>query len=152
MSESNKRQFGSMGQSSLRERTLDLPAARRMLPLVKAIVRDIVDCTEKITKLTPIEERLERYRKNLNWQQRQERYQLQDELSKAKGELKKAVSELKELGLALVDEDKVCVAFPTRINGRPAVFTWQPGEENVQFWSYEGEDMRRPISTEVSAK
>ncbi len=152
MSESDKRQFGTMGQSNRSERTLDLPAARKMLPLVKAIVRDIVDCHQKITKLVPVEERLERQRKSLDWREREQRYKLQDELTQAQGELKKAVTELKALGLALVDEDKGCVAFPTRINGRAAIFTWQPGEDSVQFWSYEGEEMRRPIPTEVSAK
>ena len=40
------------------------------------------------------------------------------------------------------------VAFPTRINGRPAVFTWQLGEENVLFWNYEDEELRRPIPNE----
>ena len=152
MSDSDKRQFGSMGRSNRAEVTLDLPAARKMLPLVKMIVRDIVDCHERITKLAPVEEKLERQRRSLDWQERQERYHLQDELSKAQGDLKKAVSELKELGLALVDEDKGCVAFPTRINGRAAIFTWQPGEDNVLFWSYEGEEMRRPIPTETSAR
>ena len=66
----------------------------------------------------------------------------------AEGAYKQAVSELRDLGVALVDGESGRVAFPTRINGRPAVFTWQPGEDSVMFWSYEDEELRRPIPTE----
>ncbi len=55
------------------------------------------------------------------------------------------MTELNELGLSLLDHERGRVAFPTRINGRPALFSWQPDEDNVSYWSYEEEEVRRPI-------
>ena len=82
------------------------------------------------------------------WQERARRYQIQEEITATEGAYKQAVSELRDLGLALVDVNRGRVAFPTRINGRPAVFTWEPGEDSVAYWSYEDEDLRRPIPNE----
>jgi hypothetical protein len=110
-----------------------------MLPLVQSIVRDIVDKRTQLGKLHPEQENLERHRRDLAWVERERRYHIQEEITEAEGAFKKAITELRELGLALVDGDAGRVAFPTRINGRPAVFTWQPGEDNV-VWSYEDED------------
>ena len=62
--------------------------------------------------------------------------------------LRTAVGELNDLGISLLDKERGKVAFPTRINGvgsRPAVFSWLPEEENVNYWSYEEEEIRRPI-------
>jgi hypothetical protein len=119
-----------------------------MLPLVQSIVRDIVDRRLDLNRLHPEQENLERNRRELSWGERERRYHIQDEIVAAEGAYKQAVSELRELGLSLVDLTSGRVAFPTRINGRPAVFTWQPGEESVLYWSYEDEELRRPIPTE----
>jgi hypothetical protein len=119
-----------------------------MLPLVQSIVRDIVDHRSQLTKLHPEQDSLNRNRRELEWRDRERRYSVHEEILAAENAFKRAVTELRELGLALVDGEAGRVAFPTRINGRPAVFTWQPGEDNVMFWSYEDEEMRRPIPTE----
>jgi hypothetical protein len=119
-----------------------------MLPLVKSIVRDIVDRRSELNKLHPERDTLERHRRDLSWGERARRYHIQDEIVAAEGAYKQAVSELRDLGLSLVDVASGRVAFPTRINGRPAVFTWEPGEDSVQYWGYEDEDLRRPIPAE----
>ena len=142
---SPKRAFGSSAKSKRKEVNLDLTTARSMLPLVKSIVEDIIHIQEKLHKLQPEQENLERHRRDLVWQERERRYQIEEELSAASKKLKEAVTELSQLGLSLVDVYKGCVAFPTRINGRSAIFSWQKGEENVNYWSYEEEELRRPI-------
>jgi len=148
MNDTPRRAFGASAKTKRKDVNLDLPTARQMLPLVQSIVRDIVDKKTQLTKLHPEQENLERHRRDLAWIERERRYHIQEEISEAEGAFKKAVTELRELGVALVDGEAGRVAFPTRINGRPAVFTWQPGEESVMFWSYEDEDLRRPIPNE----
>jgi hypothetical protein len=143
--QSPKRAFGSSAKKQRKELNLDISTARNMLPLVKCIVQDIVNTQERLSKLQPEQENLERHRRDLVWQERERRYQVEEELKAAEKKLKDAVTELSGLGLALIDTESGRVAFPTRINGRSAIFSWQPDEENVLFWSYEEEELRRPI-------
>ena len=140
MNDTPRRAFGASAKSKRKDVNLDLPTARQMLPLVKSIVADIVTRRTHLNRLHPEQENLERHRRDLAWLERDRRYQIQEEIMATEGAYKQAVSELKELGLALVDVNRGRVAFPTRINGRPAVFTWQPGEDNVAYWSYEDEE------------
>jgi hypothetical protein len=148
MNDTPRRAFGASAKSKRKDVNLDLPTVRQMLPLVKCIVADIVDRRTHLNKLHPEQETLERHRRDLAWQERARRYQIQEEIVATEGAYKQAVSELKDLGLMIVDLNRGRVAFPTRINGRPAVFTWEPGEDGVNFWSYEEEELRRPIPNE----
>lgn len=148
MNDTPKRAFGSSSKSRRKDVNLDLQTARQMLPLVRSIVRDIVDKRTELTKLHPEKDDLERQRRELDWQGRERRYHLTEEIAAVETAYKLAMTELRDLGLALVDGPSGTVGFPTRINGRPAMFTWQPGEENVVYWNYEEEDTRRPIPSE----
>lgn len=148
MNDTPKRAFGASAKSKRKDVNLDLPTARGMLPLVQSIVRDIVANRDQLNKLHPEQENLERHRRDLAWAERERRYHIQEEITATEGAFKLAMTELRDLGLALIDGKAGRVAFPTRINGRPAVFTWQPDEENVLFWNYEDEEMRRPIPNE----
>ncbi len=125
--------------------TLDLPTARHMLPLVRSIVAEIVETHKRLGKLNPEQELLERSRRSLNWVARQRRYAIQDEISSAEKAMSGAVTELTALGVKLTDPEVGQVDFPTKINGRPAAFTWKLGEEAVSFWHYTGEEQPRPI-------
>jgi hypothetical protein len=55
------------------------------------------------------------------------------------------VEELGTLGVKLADAANGVVDFPTRINNRPAAFSWRLGEDALRFWHYAGEELRRPI-------
>ena len=125
--------------------SLDLTTARQMLPLVRSIVVDIVTSRQEIAKLTPEQERLDRHRRDLVWLERERRYQVTDEIAAAEKVLLRAVGELSGLGINLTDDLIGEVDFPTKINGRPAAFTWKLGEEGVRHWHYQGEDQLRPI-------
>ncbi len=148
MSTPSRRASQSSGKPRRTDITLDLPTSRQMLPLVKCIVADIVDTKKRLTKLVPEQESLERNRRSLGWAERQRRYSIAEEIAQAERNLTGAVSELDALGLTLVDEVAGQVDFPTRINGRPAAFSWQLGEDGVAHWRYTGEIQRRPIPTD----
>ncbi len=148
MSSPSKKGSESGGKSKKSAASLDFNTARQMLPLVRSIVSDIVDNKRKLAELSNEQHQLEVERRSLTWESRQRRYVVTDELQQAERNYSTAVGELSQLGVALVDgegEGGAAVDFPTRINGRPAAFTWQPGEENLRYWRYAEEEQRRPI-------
>jgi hypothetical protein len=145
MSSSPKRAFGSSAKSKRKEVNLDLSTARQMLPLVRGIVSEIIQKQSDLRRLHPEQDSLDRHRRDLVWLERDRRYRIHEEIVTTEKELKAAVGELIDLGVSLVDRTVGRVAFPTRINGRPAMFSWQPDEDNVNFWNYEEEEARRPI-------
>lgn len=148
MSDTPRRAFGASSKTKRGEMNVDLETARHMLPLIRSIVQDIVTVKTHLNQLHPEQESLESHRRELAWKERERRYSIDEEIRQAEGDYKKAITELRDLGISLIDGKAGRVAFPTRINGRPAVFTWQPEEENVIYWSYEEEDLRRPIPSE----
>ncbi len=127
---------------------LDLTTARRMLPLVRSIVTDIVTTAEQIQTLAPEQATLDEYRRSLTWASRERRYAVTDAIANAERNLDGAVRELDTLGVSLVDGRQGQVDFPTRINGRPAAYSWRLGEEALDYWRYAGEENRRPIPAE----
>jgi len=148
MSNSPNRASNPAGKPRRKETTLDLATARQMLPLVKSIVSDIVTSRTMLSRLTPEQERLDRHRRDLVWQERARRYQVQEEITAVEKSLTRALSELTDLGLSLLDDEAGEVDFPTKVNGRTAAFNWKLGEEAVRHWHYTGEEQRRPIPTD----
>ncbi|OWK38324.1 DUF2203 domain-containing protein [Fimbriiglobus ruber] len=145
MSSSPNRASNPTGKPRRKDVTVDLSTARQMLPLVRSIVADIVTSRQHLNRFATEQELLDDNRRALDWSGRRRRYALHDELAQVEKNLTTAVSELDSLGLLLVDPDAGTVDFPTKINGRPAAFSWQLGEDGVAHWRYNGEQQRRPI-------
>lgn len=141
----NRASHPAGGKPRRKDVSLDLTTARRMLPLVRSIVSDIVETQNRLTKLAPERDALDDSRRALDWAARQRRYAVHDEVTQAEKALATAVEELGELGVTLADLKAGQVDFPTRINGRQAVFSWRLGEDGVGHWRYAGERSRRPI-------
>jgi hypothetical protein len=130
---------------SKREAILSLFAARRMLPLVKRIVNDILESWSTLGRLQPEQAELDRQKRTLDWPQRARRYQLREEIAQAESGLKQAITELRILGVVLVDARTGRVGFPTIVNSRKAYFSWRPGEESLRSWHFAEETVYRPI-------
>jgi hypothetical protein len=124
---------------------LSLTTARRMVPLVRRIVEEILEVRQRLTRLHPEQDRLDRRRQTLSWPERARRYQVHEEIAAADQELQKARAELEVLGVALVNADAGWVGFPTVVNGRRAYFSWKPGEETLRYWHFIDETVRRLI-------
>jgi hypothetical protein len=148
MSNTPNRASNPAGKPRKKEVTLDLTTARKMLPLVQSIVADIVNSRRALSQLAPEQERLDRQRRELAWQERQRRYQITDEIAAAEKAWATAVGELTGLGVTLVDDEAGEVDFPTKVNGRQAAFSWLLGEEGLRHWHYADEESRRPIPTD----
>ncbi len=125
---------------------LDLPTVRKMLPLIRHIVGDLLDVEQKLTVLLWERDGLDRNRRTLSWPERQRRYFVLDEVAKHEQRRKDAVGELKGLGVIVLDVAHGRVGFPTIVNTKPAFFSWRPGEDEVLYWHFAGDDdRRRPI-------
>jgi hypothetical protein len=129
----------------------DLTSARRKLPLVESIVRDIVGTRKRLAELTAERETLDSFRRELTWASRSRRYAVTEEAVLVESNLTTAVGELSELGVALVDADAGAVEFPTKVNGQPAALSWRLGEDEVRYWRPAGDTTRRPIPVEWRA-
>jgi hypothetical protein len=125
---------------------LDLPTVRKMLPLVRHVVADLLAVEQQMGTLLWEQEGLERNRRTLSWPERQRRYFLLDETTRLEQKRSDAVAELKVLGVQVIDAAHGRVGFPTIVNTKPAYFSWLPGEEDVSYWHFAGDtDRRRPI-------
>jgi hypothetical protein len=116
-----------------------------MLPLVERIVTDIIRDQKELNRLTFEQEGLDRERRSLSWPERERRYAVQGEVIRLQGRLEEEIKELALLGPVLMNRGTGLVGFPTTVNDRAAFFSWQVGEESVNYWHFDGEDTRRPI-------
>jgi hypothetical protein len=122
---------------------LDLPTVRKMLPLVRHIVADLLSFEEQMGTVLWEQEGLDRNRRDLTWPERQRRYFLQDETTRLEQKRGDAVAELKLLGVHVIDATHGRVGFPTIVNTKPAFFSWLPGEADVNYWHFASDTERR---------
>src|SRR5260370_919606 len=139
------RTSGSFENSNGQEIILTWGSAERMLPLVSQIVAEILGHQTKLNRIQPEKDRLDRNRRNLDWPERSRRYGLQEEIAQEDLRIAANLAELDALGLTLVEPMLGQVGFPTLVNNRKAFFSWQPGEETIQYWHFAEDLDRRPI-------
>ena len=120
-------------------------AASRMLPLVRHIVDDVMECQARLARMQTEKDRLDRQRHRLAWPERARRYQLDEDIAGGERQMRTALGELESLGLTLVDSTKGQVGFPTMVQKQRAFFSWAPGEETLGYWHYTEDGERRPI-------
>lgn len=113
-------------------------SANRMLPLVRAIVQDIVELNRDLQERG---ERLEQLRDSSGSRRRrdddlyaEEVSQMERDLEQDADRLQDYVGELEKLGVQFKDPGKGLVDFPTVIDGKDAYLCWRLGEPEVGFW------------------
>jgi hypothetical protein len=136
MSGSTENQAQDASEKPGRKVALNLATARRMLPLVQRVVSDVMHCQSRLAQLRPEQERLDRQRRTLAWPQRYRRYQIREEVGNAERALQEALAELGNLAVALLDPVIGRVGFPTLVDNRRAFFSWQPGEDSLNYWHF----------------
>ena len=125
--------------ANLAPRTLfSVSTANKALPLVRAIVEDIVQLFRDVRDR---EERLNSLRRGLAGKAKQdpdpygeEVEQIRAELEKDVERLQEYVDELQELGVEFKDPVMGLVDFPASINGREVYLCWKLGEPAVEYW------------------
>lgn len=112
-------------------------SANRALPLVRAIVQDIVDLYRDVRER---EERLNALGRGKSHSHAagdpygEEVDQTRAELEKDVERLEGYVEELTELGVEFKDPTMGLVDFPAVMNGQDAYLCWKLGENAVEFW------------------
>jgi hypothetical protein len=137
--------FNASEQPERRDVVLNLNTANRMLPLVQRVVEDILVSHQTIDRLQPEQDRLDRHKRDLVWQERERRYQVHEEVAAAERRLGEALEELSGLGLTMLDQNTGRIGFPTLVNDRKAYFSWVPGEAKLNYWQFAEEATARPI-------
>jgi len=108
--------------------------ANRALPLVKAIVGDIVRHYEQVEELQGRLSRVTRMRtRGVDDPYSEELSQTQAELTAQEEHLREYIEELKKLGVELKSEDGLC-DFPSLMDGREVYLCWRLGEPQVAHW------------------
>jgi hypothetical protein len=113
-----------------------LAEANAMLPLVRAIVDDIVtlynDVQERRERLAKVRQAHGHRRDDDTYDE--EVQQIEDEIEKDYDRLNEFGDELRRLGVELKDPVSGLVDFLTQIDGREAYLCWKLGEGEITFW------------------
>ncbi len=120
------------------KRYFTLAEANQRLPLVRAIVSDIVelfrDVTERRQRLIDLIERNQLGSKRVASPYTEELEQMQADIQADVEKLNGFAQELAELGIELKDPNIGLIDFPTLVDGREAYLCWKLGEPEVGFW------------------
>lgn len=140
-----------MNAQVTRSKHFTVTAANRTLPLVRAIVADIVTLYREVhdrqTRLAAMKRGRTKSSTRQDDPYREEVEQVQRELDREIERLQGYVHELQELGVELKDPATGLVDFPTQMDGQDAFLCWQPDEKEVGFWHTreDGFAARRPL-------
>jgi len=112
--------------------------ANQMLPLVRAIVGDIVklyrDVHERRQRLVRIRQLPGAALRDDESVYSEELRQIEDELDKDVCRLEEFVTELRDLGVELKDPLAGLIDFPAVIDGREVYLCWRLGEGEIGYW------------------
>ena len=121
-----------------KKKCFTIEEANKALPLVRAIVADIVS---KYAAVSERKSRLEQIRESRSARERgssdlygEELAQVEEELDKEIAQLQEFIQELENLGVELKDISRGLVDFRARMDGREVYLCWLLGEEEVGHW------------------
>lgn len=124
-----------MSDSDRKYYTLD--EANRTLPLVKSIVRDIVDLYRDVHERR---ERLARVRQTHgatsddSTPYSEELQEIEQGIDRDIDRLKEFTTELQNLGIELKDPVKGLIDFYSKLDGRDIYLCWMLGEDDIGYW------------------
>jgi len=110
--------------------------ANKTLPLVRAIVTDIVrqfQTVDELRRRLSVLSGRDRRRSATDDPYAEERLHSEAELEAEETKLREYVEELERLGVELKGPDGLC-DFPSMRDGRPVYLCWRLGEPEVLYW------------------
>lgn len=138
--------------SSAATRTFTVEQANRMLPLVRRIVRDIVDTHRAWSSA------VKAYENAATWtradSQAAQLTPLENDVRRLATEIEGYLGELRELGVEFKGFDQGLVDFPCERDGRVIYLCWKLDEDEVRFWHEvtDGYTGRQPIEPSVATR
>lgn len=101
-------------------RLFDLEEAERMLPLIRVIVKGMLDDHAERQAILDREQGPEE--------------SVRGEIDTLTEKLAEAASELEDLGVEFKGIDLGLVDFPTTVDGELAYLCWRYGEDRIEYW------------------
>ncbi len=132
-------------------RTFTVEQANRMLPLVRRIVRDIVDAHQAWLRAVQL------YETAATWTRADapssQHAALETDVKRLAAEIESYLIELRELGVDFKGFEQGLVDFQGERDGRVVCLCWKLDEDEVGFWHEvsDGFAGRQPISEQRSA-
>ncbi len=109
--------------------------ANATLPLVRAIVSDLVDLSRELTERRQRLAQLQVGKAaNLRDPYHEELVQVHKDMDQESMRLREYVAELRALGVEPKSGTEGLVDFPAMLNGRKVYLCWKLGESRVLFW------------------
>jgi hypothetical protein len=133
-------------------RVFSVEEANRMLPLVRAIVSDLVQLADEVTerrhRLNHLLFGRDRDAKDTSDMYAAELAEVERGVERDTKRLRDYVEELRQLGVEPKGHDGL-VDFPSIVEGRRVYLCWKLGESEVLFWHEvdEGFASRQPLTT-----
>ena len=123
-------------------RVFSLEEARRTLPLVRRIAKDIVETFERLSDLEDRRAKLSRSGEAV------EARSVQVEAASLVEQLKGLIRELEPIGCQLKDPRVGLIDFPAMHQEREVLLCWKHGEQTIDHWheTDAGFAGRRPVS------
>ena len=125
-------------KKKVQKKYFTIEEANNALPLVRAIVADIV---AKYAAVSERKSRLDQIRESRSARERgspdlygEELAQVEEELDKEIARLQEFIDELENLGVELKDIRRGLVDFRGKMDGREVYLCWLLGEEEVGHW------------------
>lgn len=134
-----------------RSKLFTLASANKSMPLVQAIVKDVVelhhDLMDRHSRLQEMRSRHRRSKSTAPAPYREEVEQIQLELARDESRLEGFIAELESLGIIVRDRSIGLVDFPARINSVDGTLSWKLGEPSITHWYGVGHlsDVRSPL-------
>jgi hypothetical protein len=104
--------------------------ANATLPLIRAIVRDVVELTRSLQERHDLLSE----RHVIDEAHREELQELRASFERDKDRMKEYCQELEELGIELKDARAGLIDFPCWIDNREVYLCWRLGEPEVAYW------------------
>lgn len=127
--------MSTKGGASTELKLFTVEEARKMLPLVRQIVTEIVDGYKYLrTRIDALNALMEKEPKEKSRDERKLQRNLEEEIAAVEQRMNASVQELAGLGVEFKDYTLGLVDFPTRINNEIAYLCWKLDEEEIQYW------------------
>ena len=127
-----------MSASGEKKKYFTVEEANAALPLVRAIVADVVrqyrEVSERKARLDQIRPSRPKVERAAGDPYREELAQVEEDLDKDIARLQEFVDELDSLGVELKDVNRGLVDFRSLMDGREVYLCWLLGEDEVSHW------------------
>lgn len=122
------------------DKLFSVEEANRTLPLVRAIVRDLVELSSQVVDRSARTAHLTSGRDLTTGDPYSEELAIvEEQLRRDTQRIEEFTRELRQLGIEPRCLSEGCVDFPTTVDGHAACLCWKLGEDEILYWHKAGE-------------